>query len=90
MNTRIDPLTLMNAIVRFTPEQGVPVMDERWLKKIAALCEYAAALNTLLAIRTEQYRARCRGTVRDTKLEGELIAAASEVERIEKFIGAPT
>lgn len=87
MNAASDPLNLMNAITRFTPEQGVPVMDARWLAKIAVLCEYAAALNALLAIRTEQYRARCQGTVRDTKLEGELIAAANEVARIEQFIG---
>lgn len=89
MNDRIDPLALMNAVVRFTPEL-VPVMDERMLTKIAMLCEYVAALNTLLAIRTRQYRERCQGVVRDTKLEGELMAAAIEVERIERFIGVPT
>ena len=83
----MDPVTLMNAITRFAPEEGVPPMDERWLKKVAILCEYAAALKRLCDVRTKQYRARCDGTVRDTKREGEFIEAANEVERIETFIG---
>ncbi len=57
---------------------------------VSLLCEYAAALKDLLAIRTKQYRARCQGTIRDTKTEGELIQAANRVEEIEKAIGLST
>ncbi len=83
----LDPLHLMNRACTFPPEVGVPPYDERWHQKIALLCEYAAALKKLYDVRTRQYRARCQGTIRDTKLESELVEAANDVERIERFIG---
>lgn len=82
---RLDPVDLMDAVVRITLKETV--CDKWWLKKVASLCGYAAALKKLLDIRTRQYRARCAGIVRDPKLEGELIAALNEVERIEAFFG---
>jgi hypothetical protein len=51
-------------------------------EKVAAF-RLISRLWKLLTLRTLQYRGRCQGTVRDTKLEGEIVAALNGVDEAE-------
>lgn len=84
---KTDPLTIMNAICRWPSDVGTPPQEERWRQKIEVLCEYAAALKDLYALRTAQYRARCQGVLGDSKRTVELMRALDRVDQIERALG---
>lgn len=51
--------------------------------------DYRACLSALwkmLTLRTLQYRARCQGTVRDTKMDGDIVAALNAVDDAENTL----
>jgi hypothetical protein len=56
---------------------------EKAERERAASRRLISCLWKMLTLRTVQYRARCQGTVRDTKLEGEIVAALNGVDEAE-------
>lgn len=76
-----DPADILRALCDGrTPPAG-------WRRRIALLCEYAAALRDAYDQRTAQYRACRQGAIRDTKREGEIIRARLKVEALEERLG---
>ena len=51
-----------------------------------AVEELAAALAAIYETRTRQYRARCSGTVRDTKTEAEFVKASVRLEKAKRAV----
>lgn len=49
--------------------------------------KYTTTLKKLYELRTKQYRNRCSGEVRDSKLDGELLQILSNLEELEKQPG---
>ncbi len=45
-----------------------------------------SALWQLLTLRTLQYAARCQGTVRNTKMDADIVAALNAVDAAEKVL----
>lgn len=77
----MDPLDLMNKVCQWKKDPPPP--DERWEKKIAALCEYAVACRSLTFLRLKETNAVRKGG-RYTELKREISDTVDKIIAMEE------